>query len=152
MQAILVLHNLLRWAVLFFGILTLISAISGVAGKRDYTVQDGRSNFFFMLSCDIQLLLGLGLYFSNSWFEKLKDLGGHMKDTYYRFFSLEHLVLMIIALVFVHAGRVSVKKAITPAVKHKRSLIFFGLAILLIVSAIPWPFRDAIARPLFRWF
>ena len=151
MQLVLVLHNLLRWAVLLFGLWTVFSAMSGIAGKRNYTAGDGKANFFFMLSCDIQLLLGLILYYANSWFSILKE-PGTMKNAYTRFFSLEHGVLMIIALVLVHVGRVSVKKAVTPAAKHKRTLLFFGLAIVLILAAIPWPFRETIARPLLRWF
>lgn len=150
MQITLVLHNLLRWAVLLFGLWTLFSAISGVIAKRNYTSGDSRSNFLFMLSCDIQLLVGLILYFTNGWAERLKDLGNNMKDANSRFFTMEHSLMMLVAIILVHVGRVSVKKAITPAAKHKRTLIFFGLAILLILAAIPWPFRDAIARPLFR--
>ncbi len=152
MQLVLVLHNLIRWAVLLFGLWAFFSAISGLITKRNYAPADNRSNFLFMLSCDIQLLLGLILYFANSWFDRLKDLGNNMKDANNRFFTMEHMLLMIIAWILVHVGRVSVKKAITPSAKFKRSLIFFGLAILLIVAAIPWPFREAIARPLYRWF
>lgn len=63
-----------------------------------------------MLSCDIQLLLGLILYYTNSWFDRLKDLGNNMKDANNRFFTMEHGLLMIIALILVHVGRVSVKK------------------------------------------
>lgn len=147
-----VLHNLTRWAVLVFGLWAVVKAISGVAGKRNYVSSDGQSNFLFMLSCDIQLLLGLLLYFFNSWFDRLKDLGNNMKDAGNRFFTLEHGLMMIIAWILVHAGRVSVKRAVTPAAKHRRSLIFFGLALVIILSAIPWPFREAVARPLFRWF
>src|SRR5688572_7917093 len=152
MQLVLVLHNLIRWAVLLFGLWTLFSAISGVAGKRNYTVADNRGNFLFMLSCDIQLLLGLILYFANSWFDRLKDLGNNMKDANNRFFTLEHALLMIIAWILVHVGRTSVKKASTSSARFKRSLIFFGIALLLILAAIPWPFREVIARPLYRWF
>ncbi|MEO6330923.1 MAG: hypothetical protein ABIO55_18455 [Ginsengibacter sp.] len=152
MQIVMVLHNLIRWAVLIFGLWTLFSAISGVISKRNYTSSDSQGNFLFMLSCDIQLVLGLVLYFANSWFERLKDLGNNMKDANNRFFTMEHALMMIIAWILVHAGRVSVKKAATSSAKHKRSLIFFGLAILIILAAIPWPFREAIARPLYRWF
>lgn len=152
MQIVMVLHNLTRWAVLVFGLWAVVKAISGVAGKRNYVSSDGKSNFLFMLSCDIQLLLGLLLYFFNSWFDRLKDLGNNMKDAGNRFFTLEHGLMMIIAWILVHAGRVSVKRAVTPAAKHRRSLIFFGLALVIILSAIPWPFREAVARPLFRWF
>jgi len=58
---------------------------------------------------------------------------------------------MIIAWILVHVGRVLVKKAFTSKAKYKKSLIFFGIALLLILIATPWPFRDAVARPWFRW-
>jgi hypothetical protein len=152
MQAVLVFHNIIRWAVLLFGLWTLLNALSGVLGKRAFNANDNRSNLFFMISCDIQLLLGLILYFSNSWFDRLKDMGTTMKDPYSRFFAVEHMSMMIIAWLLVHIGRSSVKRADTDAKKHKKMLIFFGLAIVLILASIPWPFREQIAKPLFRWF
>ncbi len=150
MQSILVIHNLLRWAVVLFGVWTLVNALTGYLGKRSFTANDNRSNLFFMISCDIQLLIGLILYFNNGWFARLKDLGHNMKDPYTRFFTMEHLTMMLLAWVLVHVGRATVKKAGTDAAKHKKMLLFFGLAIILILASIPWPFREAIARPLFR--
>ena len=152
MQIVLVLHNLLRWGVLLFGLWTLWNAMTGFFGKRKFTAGDNRSNLLFMICCDIQLLLGLILYFSNSWFDRLRDLGNNMKDPYNRFFTMEHMSLMILAWVLVHVGRASVKRAGTDTAKHKRMLIFFGIALLLILVSIPWPFRQAIAKPYFRWF
>ena len=150
MQFVLILHNVVRWAVLFFGLWTLLNGITGYFGKRNYTANDNRSNLFFMISCDIQLLIGLILYFVNGWSAKLKDLGSNMKDPYIRFFTMEHIVMMLIAWAFVHIGRASVKKASTDTAKHKKMLLFFGIAIVLILASIPWPFREAIARPWFR--
>lgn len=152
MQIVLVIHNLLRWAVLLFGVWTLINALTGVFSKRNYTANDNRSNLFFMISCDIQLLIGLILYFSNSWFDRLKDLGSNMKDPYNRFFTIEHMSLMLIAWILVHVGRASVKRAGTDIAKHKRMLLFFGIALLLILVSIPWPFREVIGKPYFRLF
>ncbi|MEO8413113.1 MAG: hypothetical protein ABI472_05610 [Ginsengibacter sp.] len=152
MQALLVIHNLLRWFALIFGIWTVLNAIGGLADKKEYSASASRSNFFFMLSMDIQLLVGLGLYFSGQWFERLKHLGDNMKDANLRFFTMEHEVMMILAWILVHVGRVMVKKVILSPAKYKRSLIFFGIALLLILIAMPWPFRDAVARPWFRWF
>lgn len=152
MQALLVIHNLLRWLIIFFGIWTVLSAISGLAGKREFTPSDGKSNFFFMLGMDIQLLVGLGLYFSGAWFDQLKHLGDAMKDTNLRFYTMEHELMMIIAWILVHVGRVMVKKASLSSAKFKKSLLFFGIVLLLILISTPWPFREAIARPWFRWF
>ena len=152
MQIVLILHSLFRWAVLLFGFWTLLNAITGFFGKRTYTAGDNRSNLLFMISCDIQLLIGLILYFTNGWFDRLKDLGNNMKDPANRFFTMEHMSLLIIAWILVHIGRAKVKSAETDNAKHKRMLIFFGIALLLIVISIPWPFRQLIGRPYFRWF
>lgn len=152
MQALLVIHNLLRWLILLFGLWTVLNAISGLSSNKAYTSSDSRSNFFFMLSMDIQLLVGLALYYSGQWFERLKHLGDNMKDPTLRFFTMEHEVMMILAWILVHVGRVMVKKAPSPSAKFKRSLVFFGISLLLILIAMPWPFREAVARPWFRWF
>jgi hypothetical protein len=152
METLRVLHNLIRWLILIFAFWTVISAISGLASKRPYSNSDNRSNLFFMIAMDIQLLIGLILYFANGWFESLKHIGESMKDPMVRFFTIEHSVMMIIAWILVHAGRISVKKAATPRAKFKKTLLFFGIALLIILIAIPWPFREAVARPWFRWF
>jgi cytochrome bd-type quinol oxidase subunit 2 len=152
MQILLALHNLVRWAILVFGVWALINAITGIINKRNYTSADNRSNLFFMISCDIQLLLGLILYFSGGWFNQLKSNTKFvMQDTYSRFFAVEHGFMMILALILVHIGRSSVKKAISDASKHRRMLIFFGLAILLIIAATPWPFKEMVGRPWLRF-
>jgi hypothetical protein len=152
MQAVLVFHNITRWAVLLFGVWALLNAITGLSSKRAFSASDKRSGLFFMTFCDIQLVLGLVLYFKYAWFDKLKDMGNTMKNAYDRFFAVEHMSMMLIAWLLVHIGYAAVKKAGTDNKKHKKMLLFFGLALLLILASIPWPFREAIAKPLFRWF
>jgi hypothetical protein len=154
MNYTLVIHNILRWAVLLFGVWAVISALGAVISKRDYRNSDNKSSFFFMLSCDIQLLLGLILYFTGMWFEKVKaGMGAVMKDPVDRFFAVEHALMMIIAWLLVHVGRSMVKRADTDAQKHKRTLVYFGIALIIILAMIPWPFRPpGIARQFFPQF
>ena len=146
-----IIHSILRWAVLLFGIWAVIKAIGGLTGNKNYGSSDNKAGLFFMIFCDIQLLLGLVLYFGNSWFDMLKiNTAEVMKTGAMRFFAIEHALMMIIAWLLVHVGRSMVKRADTDAQKHKRSLIFFGIALLLILAMIPWPFRQAgISR---QWF
>ena len=138
-----------------FGAWTILNALTGIIGKRNYTGTDNKANLFFMISCDIQLLIGLILYFNNSWFDNLKNnTSAVMKNEngMSRFFSMEHTLMMIIAWLLVHVGRSMVKRSDIDAQKHKRSLIYFGIALLIILAMIPWPFRAEVARPLFRQF
>ncbi len=153
MQVVLILHNILRWGVVFFGVWTVLNALTGLIGKRNYSSADNVSNLLFMIFCDIQLLVGLILFFTNSWFDKVKSgMGAVMKNSYDRFFTVEHAGMMILAWILVHIGRASVKKAPTSSAKHKKMLIFFGLGLLIILISIPWPFRQEVARPLLRWY
>jgi len=154
MNYTLVVHNILRWAVLLFGVWAVIAALSAVISKKEYTSSHNKTSLFFMISCDIQLLLGLVLYFTGMWFDKVKSgMGAVMKDPSERFFAVEHAMMMIIAWLLVHVGRSMVKRGASDAQKHKRTLIYFGIALLLILAMIPWPFRpEGIARQLFPQF
>lgn len=154
MNYTLVIHNILRWAVLLFGVWSVLAALGAVISKREYKSIDNKTGLFFMISCDIQLLLGLILYFTGMWFEKVKSgMGAVMKEPAERFFAVEHALMMIIAWLLVHIGRSMVKRGGTDAQKHKRTLIYFGIALLLILAMIPWPFRQpGIARQLFPQF
>jgi hypothetical protein len=152
MNYVVIIHSILRWAVLLFGVWTLLNAIAGTFSKRHFTSTDNKVNLFFMISCDIQLLIGLILYFNNGWFTMLKSSTKEvMKDSALRFFALEHFVMMLIAWLLVHVGRSMVKRADTDTAKHKKSLIYFGIALVLILAMIPWPFR-AVGRALFPSF
>ena len=154
MNYTLIIHNILRWAILLFGLWTVVNALSGVIAKRVYSANDNRANLLFMTFCDIQLLVGLILYFNNSWFANLKSNTAEvMKNPPLRFFAVEHALMMIVAWLLVHVGRSMVKRADTDAKKHKLSLIWFGIALLIILAMIPWPFRQpGIARQLFPQF
>jgi hypothetical protein len=147
MNSIIIIHSLLRYGVVLFGIWTVINAISGLSRKRDYSRSDNLSNLLFMISCDIQLLLGLILYFGGTWFSSLKsDAGSVMGNSMSRFFAVEHISMMLLAWVLVHIGRVKVKKAETDIARHRKMLIFFGIAFFLIMISIPWPFRTALGK------
>ena len=151
MPAVLIVHNLLRWAVLLFGLITVIRALGGLSSGRMYNGGDNKKNVFFMISCDIQLLWGLVLFFGGDWFRMLKSgMGEVMKNPFTRFFTVEHAAIMILAWILVHVGRTAVKRTVTDKAKHRKSLIFFGIALVLILASIPWPFRgDLIGRPYF---
>lgn len=150
---LLILHSWLRWLILIAAIWTIIQAISGMAARRPYKAADHKSSLFFSVFMDLQFLIGIILYFVDGWAKKWT--GGQLKEVMgnsaQRFFTLEHIIMMIIALILVHIGRSVVKKTSLDQKKHSKSLIYFGVAFLLILLAIPWPFRvDLGFHPWFR--
>ena len=144
----LALHNLVRWAILFAGFWAVINGCTGLLKRRSFSSKDNLSSLLFMIFCDIQLLLGLILMYSNNWFSKMKDMGSLMKDGYSRFFVVEHGFMMILAWILVHIGKSAVKKA-PEEKKHKRMVIYFGIALILILISIPWPNKPLVGRGLF---
>ena len=73
-----------------------------------------------------------------------------MRDSILRFWAIEHLLGMVVAVALGHVGRVRIRKTADGARRHKLAAIFFGLALLAMLVSIPWPGMRA-ARPLFRF-
>ncbi|PJJ76675.1 hypothetical protein BXY57_2307 [Thermoflavifilum aggregans] len=145
----LILHNWMRWVVILLGLWAWFSAFAQFTGDKKYLPVHRRSGLLFMISCDLQLLIGIILYIVGGWLSQWSDMSQTMQQAAARFFTVEHETLMIIAWILVHVGWSRVKKAQSDRQKLSRSLIFFGIALLLILIAIPWPFRE-VARPWLR--
>jgi hypothetical protein len=69
-----------------------------------------------------------------------------------RFFGLEHLLFMAVALGLAHAGRVVARKAPAAVAKHKKAALFFTASLVVVLLGIPWEGLPDIGRPLFRLF
>jgi len=146
------LHSILRWAVLLTGAIAWFRAVGAGTAKRRWTPKDDLWGFLFTTSLDIQMLVGLVLYFILSPFTKIafQDFGGAMADSSLRFWAVEHLIGMIIGIALAHVGRVKIRKAGNDARRHRLAMIYFGLALVAICASIPWPGLP-VGRPLFRF-
>jgi hypothetical protein len=147
-STVLHLHSWLRWIALAFGIAATIFAL----GKGPAALKNAeRWGFRLMIALDVQLLLGLLLYGMLSPFTRqaMQDFGAAMRDSTLRFWAVEHLTMMLGAVVLVHVGRVLARKAVTPESKRIKLLICFGIALLLMLGGMPWPGTPN-GRPLFR--
>jgi hypothetical protein len=66
-----------------------------------------------------------------------------MKNAAARFWVLEHFTSMILAIILITIGHIKYKKGGKPGT----TTVLYLIALLLILSAIPWPFRAGIGRP-----
>jgi len=149
-KGLLDLHSVLRWFILLFALLALIKGLGGMSGKKPFGKGDKRIALFLMICCDIQLLLGLILYFIGPWgIKNIQNMGmaNVMHDNVARFFAIEHAVGMLVAIILVHLGYAATKKNIADGSKFKRLFWFTLFALVIILATIPWPGREA-ARPL----
>lgn len=139
------LHSFLRWVILLLLVIAIIKSLAGTSGNKPFSNGDRKVGLFLMISCDIMLLVGLYLWFTGGNGLELirqKGMGEIMGEARYRFFAVEHLISMAIAIALVHVGKSFAKKNIADSIKHRRTLLFFGLALLVILITIPWPFRE----------
>lgn len=138
-------HSGLRWVVL--GLL-LFAIFNAFTRKNNFEKKDKMIYLFGMISVHVQLLIGLILYFISS---KVSFAEGWMKanDGFFRFYGMEHLLGMIIAITLITIGRKKSDKATDPAQKHKIIRVWYTIGLIIILAMIPWPFREALKG---AWF
>ena len=131
---------ILRWVVLVLGILAVLKALAGWLGKSDWSELDQRLGAGYVGFINLQFILGLLLYIFLSPTTKaaFSDMGAAMADPTLRFFAVEHLVIMLVAVALAHIGKSRSKKAEGDTAKHKTATIFYGLSIAAILMGIPW--------------
>ncbi len=135
---ILHLHSSLRYVVLALLLISIIVAMSGLNGKKQFTEGNRKLFLFTMVSTHIQLLLGLVLYVIRKKYMLFTE--GLMSEEGARFFGMEHALMMIIALVLITIGHSKSKKVTEAAAKFKKIAVFYTIALIIIFIAIPWPF------------
>lgn len=136
-------HSVGRWIVLLLLLVGIFRSLG--AGSRNFTHSDQRVGLFLTIFADIMLLVGIYLYFAGPWGYQQIEAGGMgeaMKAPVSRFFAIEHLVGMLVAIVLMHIGKAQGKKDLPHRAKHRRTAIYYILALLLLLAFIPWPIRD----------
>ncbi|MFL7837501.1 MAG: hypothetical protein ACK2T4_08985 [Candidatus Promineifilaceae bacterium] len=137
---VLTLHNILRWLVLILGIIAIVRAYIGWFGNRDWSDLDDNLGRGFTISLDLQFLLGLLLYIflSPITTSAFANMSAAMSDSGTRFFLVEHSISMLLAIIVAHVGRSRARKQETDKNKYRTTAIFFTIALLIILAAIPW--------------
>jgi hypothetical protein len=140
------LHNLLRWAVLLAALTLCTVLIPGLSGKRPWSRSTDRLASSYTGLMYLQLLVGLALYIGVSPYMNsiLGNFGAALKNAETRFFAVEHVTGMLLAVLFAHLGNLLSKRRNTDQAKYRTASLFFGLSLLCVLALIPW------WRPLLR--
>ena len=138
--ALLHTHNMFRWLVLLALLVSILLAFSGWFGKREWSKADRISGLLLTIFMDLQFLVGVILYVFVSPITKaaFNDFSAAMQNADLRFYAVEHISLMIVALVLVHIGRARSKRVENSWKKHRVAAVFYTVSLLIILSAIPW--------------
>jgi hypothetical protein len=156
-ELLLVLHSFTRWWVLLVCLSLVPYALSGWLRRRAFVARDEKLLRLLVASVDLQVLLGLSLYFAFSPLARAaralwatRGFGAFWADPLLRFFGLVHPVLALTAALVVHASWVSARRAHSDVARYRRVAAGAALGLVLFLTAVPWPFLGH-ERPWFRF-
>lgn len=132
-RILLELHSGWRFVVFILLVSAFLVALKGAIFKSAYPEGTRKLNLFAMTSAHLQFLFGLALYFTSPLVQF--DKAG-MKDKLIRYWTTEHIVIMILAITVITIGYSRSKKMTVSGAKHRSIAIFYGIGIFLIVLAI----------------
>ena len=120
-------------------VIAVVNSLIKSFGNKEYTATDFRISLFTLIVSHIQLLIGLVLYFTSpNGFNSIKTNGMGGLDSFARLLAVEHPFVGILAVVFITIGYSKHKKKLTSKPKLKTIAIFYTIALLLVLSRIPW--------------
>ena len=128
------LHSGLRWVALIL----LIWAIANAFSAKHFEKKHKLINLFAMLTLHIQLVIGLIQYFTSA---KVQFSAGWMKEPLLRFYGMEHLAGMLLAIILITIGYSKAKRKENDADKFKAIRLFYSIGLIIILLSITWPFR-----------
>ncbi|HMJ70065.1 MAG TPA: hypothetical protein VK508_14265 [Cyclobacteriaceae bacterium] len=142
----LLLHSLFRYFVLIMLVVLIVKSLMGWMNKSEFTSGDNKVSLFTLIATHTQFLLGLILYFFVSPFVKFGP--DTMSDKSTRYWTVEHIVMMIIAIALITAARNTMKKLPDGPSKHKRLFIFNLIAVIIVIVGIYTTHRGFFGLPI----
>ncbi|MBN8576669.1 MAG: hypothetical protein J0L66_06980 [Cytophagales bacterium] len=137
-------HSTVRYFILVFLLILLYRTFTGWQKKAPFTAMDDKVSLWLFILTHTQLLLGLILYFVSP---LVIFSGASMKNAMARYWLVEHISLMLIAVVLITVARTTAKRMTDSTAKHKRLFIFNLVALVLIVLAIAMSGRGFFSFP-----
>ena len=148
---LIVTHSLFRWLVLLSLLFAIYRGYHGWATNKIFTPRENSIRNFAGTVTNIQFLIGLWLYFKSPMVDYFWDnFQNAIHERESRFFGMEHITMMFIAVAVINTGSSLVKQRLTDKAKFKTMAIWFSVGLTIIFLSIPWQFSPFTSRPYFR--
>jgi len=108
---ILALHSLVRWFVLVSLLFAIYRAYRGWLSGRIFSRIDNSARYWTVTFAHIQLVLGVWLYLISPivhYFLHNYHVAVHQREI--RFFGMEHVIMMVIAITLITTGAAKVSR------------------------------------------
>lgn len=134
------LHSGTRWIILILLLYTILNSYSNWKTDKNFGAKDKMAALFTLIFTHLQLLGGLIIYFWDAR-NKVQFGDGMMSNSSIRFYTIEHFMMMIAAVAVITIGYSRSKKSDSDSAKHRKLFVWYLIALIIIMAAIPWPFR-----------
>lgn len=133
-------HSGWAYLVLLLLLAAVVNALLGFSSNRNFAPKDRKLALFALIATHIQLLLAMFLYFLSPYYSTMKEvgMGEVMKNSDLRLYLIEHPLINIIAIILITVGWSKHKSAITDKAKFKSIWLMYLIALVLVLSRIPW--------------
>jgi hypothetical protein len=152
-STLLILHSITRWLVLGSLLYAIFRAVKGYVSVAPFSKIDNSVRHWTATISHIQLIIGVILYIKSPvirfYFSNYSEAKTNEEIS---FFGSIHSTLMFVSVVIVTIGSAMAKRKSSDKEKFKTILLWFGLALIIILIAIPWPFSPFANRPYLRHF
>ena len=132
-------HSGLRWLFLVIIIFAIVNAIRKWKSGDKFGTKDKLISILALAFTHAQAIIGFILYFGEEKYKGFSEMG----DRILRFYAVEHLLGMLVAVVLITIGHSKAKKAEDDKAKFKKIFVWFSIALLIVLISIPWPFTIA---------
>ena len=134
------IHSYWAYLAVLLLVLAFVNALIGLTKNKKFSDKDLKISLFTLIVIHIQLILGFIVYYVSPYYESMREIGmgATMKDAGIRLYTVEHPLMMILAIVLITIGFSKHKKKTTDKGKFKTITIFYGLGLLFVLSRIPW--------------
>jgi hypothetical protein len=130
-------HSLLRYFILIALIVVIVNSLIGMMNKKPFGKWDDKFSLYLLIFTHMQFVVGIILYFMNFSQNRLVQFNAStMKEPGLRYWSVEHLLGMLVAIVLITVARATSKRFPDDVAKHKRLFIFNLVALAVIVVTI----------------
>lgn len=132
-------HSIIRWLVLIAGAWAVIRAWRGWRSRAAWGANDAQAVRLFVNALSLQLVIGIILYGVSPLVRAgLADMGEAMRNPSVRYFVVEHVAMMLVAIAFAHIGAARIRKATSDSARFQTATIWMGLALAAAAGFVPW--------------
>lgn len=150
-QTLTFLHSIVRWLVLFSLVYSIFRASKGYFQNLKFSGADNTIRHWTATIAHIQLVLGISLYSQSPIVKYFWKNFNEAKESFdIMFFGLIHMLLMLISITLITIGSAVSKRKLSHEEKFQTILMYYGIALIIILIAIPWPFSPLANRPYLR--